>query len=58
VRGAAEDDGYVMAFIHNLDRGTADLVLLAAQDFAAEPIARPTRTAHGGASRLRNGETR
>ena len=38
--GAAEDDGYVMAFIHNPDRGAADLVLLAAQDFAAEPIAR------------------
>jgi carotenoid cleavage dioxygenase-like enzyme len=38
--GAAEDDGYVMAYIHNPDRGAADLVLLAAQDFAAEPIAR------------------
>ncbi|MGO9779496.1 MAG: carotenoid oxygenase family protein [Streptosporangiaceae bacterium] len=37
---AAEDDGYVMAFIHNPDRGAADLVLLAAQDFTAEPIAR------------------
>jgi len=38
--GAAEDDGYVMAFIHNPDRGAANLVLLAAQDFIAEPIAR------------------
>ena len=38
--GAAEDDGYVMAFIHNPDRGAANLVLLAAQDFTAEPIAR------------------
>ena len=38
--GAAEDDGYVMAFIHNPDRGAADLVLLAAQDFTAEPVAR------------------
>ena len=38
--GAAEDDGYVMAYVHNPDRGAADLVLLAAQDFAAEPIAR------------------
>jgi carotenoid cleavage dioxygenase-like enzyme len=38
--GAAEDDGYVMAYIHNPDRGAADLVLLAAQDFTAEPIAR------------------
>ena len=38
--GTGEDDGYVMAFIHNPDRGAADLVLLAAQDFTAEPIAR------------------
>ena len=38
--GAAEDDGYVMAFIHNPDRSAADLVILAAQDFTAEPIAR------------------
>ncbi len=38
--GAAEDDGYVMAYVHNPDRGTADLVILAAQDFTAEPVAR------------------
>src|SRR5215475_5423398 len=38
--GAAEDDGYVMAFVHNPDRGAADLVILAAQDFTAEPVAR------------------
>ena len=38
--GAAEDDGYVMAYIHNPGRGAADLVILAAQDFAAEPVAR------------------
>ena len=37
---AGEDDGYVLAFIHNPERGAADLVLLAAQDFAAEPVAR------------------
>jgi carotenoid cleavage dioxygenase-like enzyme len=37
---AAEDDGYLMAFVHNPDRGAADLVILAAQDFAAEPVAR------------------
>ena len=37
---AAEDDGYVMAFVHNPDRGAADLVILAAQDFAGEPVAR------------------
>jgi carotenoid cleavage dioxygenase-like enzyme len=33
-------DHGVMDFIHNPDRGAADLVLLAAQDFTAEPIAR------------------
>ena len=38
--GADEDDGYVMAFVHNPDRGAADLVILAAQDFTGEPVAR------------------
>ena len=37
---AAEDDGYVMAFVHNPDRGAADLVILAAQDFTGQPVAR------------------
>ena len=37
---AGEDDGYVMAFVHNPDRGAADLVILAAQDFGGEPVAR------------------
>jgi carotenoid cleavage dioxygenase-like enzyme len=37
---AAEDDGYVMAFVPNPDRGAADLVILAAQDFSGEPVAR------------------
>ena len=37
---AGEDDGYVLAFIHNPERGAANLVLLAAQDFTAEPVAR------------------
>jgi carotenoid cleavage dioxygenase len=37
---AGEDEGYVMAFVHNPDRGAADLVVLAAQDFTAEPVAR------------------
>jgi carotenoid cleavage dioxygenase len=36
---AAEDDGYVMAFVHDPDRGAADLVVLAAQDFAGAPVA-------------------
>jgi carotenoid cleavage dioxygenase-like enzyme len=39
-QGSAEDDGYVMAYVHNPDRGAADLVILAAQDFAGEPVAR------------------
>ncbi len=37
---AAEDDGYVLAFVHNPDRDAADLVVLAAQDFTAAPVAR------------------
>jgi carotenoid cleavage dioxygenase len=37
---AEEDDGYVMAFVHNPDRGAADLVILAAQDFTGDPVAR------------------
>jgi carotenoid cleavage dioxygenase len=38
--GAAEDDGYVMAFVHDPDRGATDLVILSAQDFAGAPVAR------------------
>ena len=37
---AAEDGGYVMAFVRNPDRGAADLVILAAEDFTSEPVAR------------------
>jgi carotenoid cleavage dioxygenase-like enzyme len=36
---AAEDDGYVMAFVHNPERGASDLVILAAQDFQGDPVA-------------------
>ncbi|RGD58584.1 carotenoid oxygenase [Kitasatospora xanthocidica] len=36
----AEDDGYLMAYVHDPDRGAADLVVLAAQDFTGEPLAR------------------
>jgi carotenoid cleavage dioxygenase len=46
---AADDDGYVIAFVQNPDRG-ADLVVLAAQDFTADPIARvhlPARIPRG-----------
>ena len=37
---AGEDEGYVMAFAHDLDGGRTDLVILAAQDFTGEPVAR------------------
>ncbi len=36
---AAEDDGYVMAFVHNPRRSASDLVILSAQDFTGEPVA-------------------
>ncbi|MEV5875263.1 carotenoid oxygenase family protein [Streptomyces sp. NPDC052101] len=39
-RQAAEDDGYAIAYVHDPDRGAADLVILAAQDFTGEPVAR------------------
>ncbi|MFF0739872.1 carotenoid oxygenase family protein [Streptomyces sp. NPDC004111] len=37
---AAEDDGYALAYVHNPERGASDLVILAAQDFTAKPLAR------------------
>jgi carotenoid cleavage dioxygenase-like enzyme len=37
---AAEDDGYLLAFVHDPDRGATDLVVLAAQDVAGDPVAR------------------
>jgi carotenoid cleavage dioxygenase len=37
---AAEDDGYVMTFVHEPERGATDLVVLAAQDFTGHPVAR------------------
>jgi Lignostilbene-alpha,beta-dioxygenase and related enzymes len=37
--GTAEDDGYVLAYVNNPDRGAADLVILSAQDFTGEPVA-------------------
>ncbi|NUS24361.1 MAG: dioxygenase, partial [Streptomyces sp.] len=36
----AEDDGYTIAYVHDPDRGASDLVILAAQDFTGEPVAR------------------
>jgi carotenoid cleavage dioxygenase len=40
LRRCAEDDGYVLAYVHNRDRGAADLVILSAEDFTAAPLAR------------------
>jgi carotenoid cleavage dioxygenase-like enzyme len=37
---AAEDDGYVMTYAHDLDGGGTDLVILAARDFSGTPVAR------------------
>jgi carotenoid cleavage dioxygenase len=37
---AEEDDGYVTAYVQDPDRGAADLVILAAQDFTDRPLAR------------------
>ncbi|NUR86143.1 MAG: carotenoid oxygenase [Nonomuraea sp.] len=37
--GAAEDDGYVMTYVNNPERGAADLVILSAQDFTGTPLA-------------------
>ncbi|UJW29314.1 carotenoid oxygenase family protein [Saccharothrix sp. AJ9571] len=39
-RSKAEDDGYALAYVHNPDRNASDLVILAAQDFTAKPLAR------------------
>ncbi len=36
---AAEDDGYVLTFVQNPDRGATDLVILAARDFLGDPVA-------------------
>lgn len=40
-RGARdEDDGYVLSYVNDPDRGATDLVILSAQDFAGHPLAR------------------
>ncbi|MFH8342662.1 carotenoid oxygenase family protein [Streptomyces sp. AM6-12] len=40
-RGArAEDDGYVLSYVNDPDRGATDLVILAAQDFTGHPLGR------------------
>ncbi|MDT0472529.1 carotenoid oxygenase family protein [Streptomyces sp. DSM 41014] len=35
-----EDDGYAPAYAHDPDRGAADPLILADQDFTGEPVAR------------------
>ncbi|TCP54939.1 carotenoid cleavage dioxygenase [Tamaricihabitans halophyticus] len=38
--GHAEDDGYLMTYINDPERGASDLLILAAQDFSGTPVAR------------------
>lgn len=38
--GYGEDEGYLLTYAHNPERGASDLVIIAAQDFTAEPVAR------------------
>ncbi|MGY0020348.1 carotenoid oxygenase family protein [Streptomyces sp. YJ-C3] len=38
--GRDEDDGYILSYVHDPDRGATDLVVLAAQDFTGHPLAR------------------
>ena len=48
--GAAEDEGWVLAYVHDAERNAADVVVLDAQDFAAPPIATiqlPARVPYG-----------
>jgi carotenoid cleavage dioxygenase len=48
--GRAEDDGYLLSYVHDARSDTSDLVILDARDVAAGPLARvrlPTRVPHG-----------
>jgi carotenoid cleavage dioxygenase len=36
---AAEDDGYVMAYVYDAHRDRSDVVIWSAQDFSAQPLA-------------------
>jgi carotenoid cleavage dioxygenase-like enzyme len=38
--GRAENDGWVVAYVHEADGSASELVVLDARDFAAEPVAR------------------
>ena len=47
---AAEDEGWVMAYVHDPNRNAADVVIIDAQDFAAPPVATihlPVRVPYG-----------
>jgi carotenoid cleavage dioxygenase len=37
--GTAEDDGYLLTFVHDPERGASDLLVLSAQDFTGAPLA-------------------
>jgi carotenoid cleavage dioxygenase-like enzyme len=38
--GTAEDDGWLLTFVHDLGTGTAEFVVLDAADLARGPVAR------------------
>ena len=45
-----EDDGYLMAYAHHTERDASEVVILHAQDFLGEPVARvelPVRVPFG-----------
>jgi carotenoid cleavage dioxygenase len=47
---AAEDEGWAMGFVYDMERNASDLVILDASDVAAKPVARihmPRRVPHG-----------
>ena len=47
---AAEDDGWVMAYLYDAEADRSDVVILNAQDFAGDPVATihlPSRVPYG-----------
>jgi carotenoid cleavage dioxygenase len=47
---AAEDDGWIMSMVHNANDQTTELVVVSAQDFTGDPVARvliPARVPYG-----------
>lgn len=48
--GTAEDDGYLLTYVHDAGRGAAEVAILDAQDFDGEPLASvqlPVRVPYG-----------